>query len=44
MQAVGQQLGTVGLNPLPPPLFLRAQRASCCALPGQAPGSTPLLP
>lgn len=28
----------------PVPLSLRAQRASCCALPGRAPHSTPLLP
>lgn len=43
MQTVRQQLGVIGFSPCSP-LSLRAQRASCCALPGQAPNSTPFLP
>lgn len=43
MQTVGQQQNVTGFSPRSP-LPLRAQRASCCTLPGPAPNSTPLLP
>lgn len=43
MQTVGQRQDVTGFSPRSP-LSLRAQRASCCALPGPAPNSTSLLP